>query len=131
MLSIINIDYAGALGLPSLFHSPFFLPVYLRSNVGPPIPQSTASLGPPSTPCSESSSPSCASPPLLLVWMNVSSFIPWLLDFHTIRFSKKFWLFFVFKLFLSFFCLCEEAQCVYLCLHLGQKSLTQTYFNTL
>ena len=32
-----------------------------------------------------------------------------------------FWLFFVFKLLLSFFWLCEEAQCVYLCLHLGWK----------
>ena len=28
---------------------------------------------------------------------------------------------FVFKLLLSFFWLCEEAQCVYLCLHLGQE----------
>ena len=34
-----------------------------------------------------------------------------------------FWLFFVFKLLLSFFWLCEEAQCVYLCLHLGWKHL--------
>ena len=34
----------------------------------------------------------------------------------------QFWLFFVFKLLLSFFWLCEEAQCVYLRLHLGQKS---------
>ena len=34
----------------------------------------------------------------------------------------QFWLFFVFKL-LSSFWLCEEAQCVYLCFHLGQKSL--------
>ena len=34
----------------------------------------------------------------------------------------QFWLFFVFKLLLSFFWLCEDAQCVYLCLHLGQKS---------
>ena len=33
----------------------------------------------------------------------------------------QFWLFFVFKLLLSFFWLCEEAQCVYLRLHLGQK----------
>ena len=33
----------------------------------------------------------------------------------------RLWLFFVFKL-LSFLWLCEEAQCVYLCLHLGQKS---------
>ena len=30
----------------------------------------------------------------------------------------QFWLFFYFKL-LSFFWLCEEVQCVYLCLHLG------------
>ena len=33
----------------------------------------------------------------------------------------QFWLFFVFKLLLSFFWLHEEAQCVYLRLHLGQK----------
>ena len=31
--------------------------------------------------------PCCkSSPPLLLVWMNVSSLSPWLLDFHTVRF---------------------------------------------
>ena len=35
----------------------------------------------------------------------------------------QFWLFFVFKLLLSFFWLYEEAQCVYLCLHLGRKSI--------
>ena len=35
----------------------------------------------------------------------------------------QFWLFFVFKLLLSFFWLCEEAQCVYLRLHLGRKPL--------
>ena len=34
----------------------------------------------------------------------------------------KFWLFFVFKLLLSSCWLCEEAQCVYLRLHLGRKS---------
>ena len=34
---------------------------------------------------------------------------------------SQFWLYFVFKL-LSFFWLCKEAQCVYLCLHLGWKS---------
>ena len=33
----------------------------------------------------------------------------------------QFWLVFVFKLLLFFFWLCEEAQCVYLCLHLGRK----------
>ena len=34
----------------------------------------------------------------------------------------QFWLFFVFKLLLSFFWLCEEAHYVYLCLHLAHKS---------
>ena len=33
----------------------------------------------------------------------------------------QFWLFFVFKLLSSFFWLCKEAQCVYLCLHLSRK----------
>ena len=31
--------------------------------------------------------PSCLSPPLLPVWMNVSSLSPWLSDFHTVWFS--------------------------------------------
>ena len=34
----------------------------------------------------------------------------------------QFWLFFAFKLLLSFFWLCKEAQCIYLHLHLGRKS---------
>ena len=34
--------------------------------------------------CCESSLPGCLSPPLLLVWMNVSSLTPWLSDFHTV-----------------------------------------------
>ena len=33
-------------------------------------------------PCHESSLPGCPSPPLLPVWMNVSSLIPWLSDFQ-------------------------------------------------
>ena len=33
----------------------------------------------------------------------------------------QFWLFFALKLFLSFFWLCEEAQCVYLRVQVGQK----------
>ena len=36
------------------------------------------------TPCSESSPPTYPSPPLLPIWMNVSSLTPWLLDFHTV-----------------------------------------------
>ena len=37
----------------------------------------------------------------------------------------QFWLVFVFKLLLSFFWLCEEEQCVYLCLCLGSLLLFQ------
>ena len=66
--------------------------------------------------------PVCPSPPLLPVWMNVSSLSPWLSDFHTVQFSVSSGCFFAFKLLLSLFCLCKEAQCVYLHLHLGQKS---------
>ena len=52
----------------------------------------------------------------------ISSLSPWLSDFHTVQFSVSSGCFFVFKLLLSFFCLCEGAQGVYLCLHLGRKS---------
>ena len=74
-------------------------------------------------PFQESSPPSCQSPPLLPVWMNVSSLSPWLSDFHAVRFSGSSGCFFVFKLLLSFFWLCEEPQCVYLRLHLCCKPL--------
>ena len=65
--------------------------------------------------------PGYLSPPLLLVWMNVSSLTPWLLDFHALRFSVSSGCFVFLNLLLSFFWLCEEAQCICLCLHLGQK----------
>ena len=64
----------------------------------------------------------CPSPPLLLVLMNVPSLIPWLWDFHTVRFSGHSGYFLFLNLLLSFFWLCEEAKCIYLCLHLGWKS---------
>ena len=38
-------------------------------------------------PCLKSSVPGCPSPPLLPVWMVVSSLSLWLSDFHTVRFS--------------------------------------------
>ena len=110
-----------------------FLPIYLHGNVGPPSPQSTTSPGLPaaalpalsssheSSPPGCLSLPGCLSPPLLPVWMNVSSLTSWLLDFHKVQFSVSSGCFFVFKLLLSFFWLCEEAQCVYLRLHLGWK----------
>ena len=78
-----------------------------------PTPQSTTLLHNPPTgwvrqlpPCRESSPPSCLSPPLLLVWMNVSSLCPWLLDFHTARFSVSSGCF----LFLN--CCCPSFGCV-------------------
>ena len=60
---------------------------------------------------------------LLPVWMNVSSFTPWFSDFHTVRFCGSSGYLLFLNLLLSFFWLCEEAKCIYLCLHLGQKSL--------
>ena len=78
---------------------PLFLPVYLCANVGPQGLPATTSWGllaaawpaqfhnlPPRwvhepPPCCESS------PPLLQVWMNVSSLFPWLSEFHTVLFS--------------------------------------------
>ena len=73
-------------------------------------------------PCHKSSPKGCLSPPLLPVWMNVSSLTPWLLDFHTVRFSGSSGYFLFLNLLLSFFWLCEETQCVHLHLHLGQES---------
>ena len=47
---------------------------------------------------------------------------PWLLDFHAVQFSSSSGVFCLFlNLLLSFFWLCKEAKCIYLCLHLGQK----------
>ena len=63
------------------FALPPFLPVSPCADVGSascctacPVPRQPL-------PCCESS------PPLLLVWMNVSSLSPWLCEFHTVRFS--------------------------------------------
>ena len=81
-------------------------------------------------PCRKTSPPGCLSLPLLPVWMNVSSLSPWLSEFHTVRFSVSFGCFLFLNLLLSFFWLCEEAQCVYLCLHLSQKS-PQSAFNSI
>ena len=66
--------------------------------------------------------PGCPSLPHLPVWMNVSSLTPWLSDFHTVWFSGSSGCFLFLNL-LSSFWLCEEARCIYLWLHLGQKSL--------
>ena len=90
---------AGALGCMFCFvpHPQLFLPVYLHSNVGLPTPPAAVLQGLPAAallalvlqppPCHECSALGCESPPLLPVWMNVSSLTPWLPDFHTVRFS--------------------------------------------
>ena len=100
----------GALGLRGLFHSPFVPPSLSAHKCGtpgrqPPPPGICQLLlagqlqpcppryticclaGSASHHLAESSPPSCVSPPLLRVWMNVPSLTPWLLDFHTVRFS--------------------------------------------
>ena len=58
-----------AAALPSPFHNP------------PPAGSTSHCLA------SSPLCPSCPSPSLLLIWMNVSSLSPWLLDFHTVQFS--------------------------------------------
>ena len=54
--------------------------------------------------------PSCPSPPLLPVWMNVSSSIPWLPDFHIVRFSVSTGCFLFLNLSFSFFWLCGRQR---------------------
>ena len=85
---------AGALGCVVSFAPPSFLPVYLCANVGPwgllaacwPFPFHNPPLRwvRQLPPCCESSPPRLPVPPLLPVWMNVSSLSPWLSDFHTV-----------------------------------------------
>ena len=122
-----------------LLRSPLFLLVYPCANVGPRGLPATTLWGllaaawpapfhnPPPCwvrqppPCCESS-PSrlpVSAPPTGLdecfFFISLVVGLPYSLIFC------QFWLFFVFKLLLSFSCLCEEAWCVYLRLHLGLK----------
>ena len=114
-----------------------FLPVYLCTNVGLYGLPATALWGllaaawpaplhnPPPCwvlqppPCLESSLPRLpvSTPPTCLdecfFFISLSVGLPYSLIFCQL------WLFFIFKLSLSFFWLCEEAQFVYLHLHLG------------
>ena len=114
---------AGALGCMVCFAPPPFLLVYLYPNVGPqgllaaawpaPAPQSATSLGL----LAAALLRVLSAPPTGLdecfFFISLVAGLPYSLIFC------HFWLFFVFKLLLSFFWLCEEAQCVYLCRHLG------------
>ena len=107
------------------------LPIYLQANVGLPNLPTAASLGLPATaftvpvlqplPCQESSQaqlPTSAPPTSLDECLCFNSLVVKLL-YSSILW--QFWLFFILNLLLSFFSLCKEAQCIYLCLHLGWK----------
>ena len=126
-----------------LFRSPAVPPGLSMCECGvcwlqPGLPRSTIHHLAGSTSRCFSSSPlhlGCPPPPLLPVWMNVSSLTPWLSDFHAVQFSVSSGCFLFLNFLLSFFRLCEEAQCVYLRLPLGRKSLNgqnfmQVFFNT-
>ena len=90
-----------------------------------PAPQSTTSLGP----------PVAALPHILSARLPISApstsldecffFVSLVVGLPYSLIFCRFWLVLVFKLLLSFFCLCKEAQCVYLCLHLGWKSQSE------
>ena len=129
---------AGALGCVVCSAPPRFLPVYLRANVGPQGLLAAAWPAPfhnppprwvrQPPPCHKSSPPqlSISAPPISLdecFFISLVVRLPYSLIF------RQFWLFFVFKLLLSFFWLCKEAQCVYVHLHLGQKLDTRVLLN--
>ena len=122
-------------GLCALSHSPVVLPglsahkcrttqfsSHPLASSGPPV---TASPAWSSSHCLAlfALCPSYLSLTILPVWMDVSSLTFWLSDFHTVRFSGSSGYFLFWNFLLSFFWLCKEAKCIYLCLYLGQKSL--------
>ena len=131
---------AGALGCMVCPAPPLFLPVYLCANVGLQGLPATTLWGllavvwpalfhnPPL--CCIRQLPPCheSSPPRLLVSTRPTGmdecffFISLVFRLPYSSIFCEFWLFFVFKSLLSFFWLCEEAQYIYLCLHLGRKS---------
>ena len=123
------ISLAGILSCMVCLAPQLFFLVYLHKNVGPPPPPAIVSLTWPSSHCLATSPLhlGCPSLPILPVWMNVSSLTPLLLDFHTVQFSGSLGCFLFLNLLLSFW-LAKEAQCIYLCLHLGQKSLSIVNF---
>ena len=140
----------GALGCVVYFAPPPFFPVYLCVNVEPwgatrrsacPVLRHSESglLGLSVRECGAAGSASgqtaCPVSPTLREssppWLPVSApptsldecffFISLVVRLPCSSVFCQFWLFFVFKLLLAFFWLCENAQCVYLHLHLGRK----------
>ena len=110
--------HIGTLSFAVCLTPQLFLLVYLHANVETPDLPAALAMSPPY--------PGCLSLPLLPVWMNVSSWTPWLSEFHTVWFSGSCG-YFLFLNFLSFW-LCEEAQCIYLHLCLGWKQKHTLYF---
>ena len=105
-----------------------FLLVYPRANVGLPGMPATASPTWSSSHClaAHPLHPSCLSPPLLPVWMNVSSLTPWLSDFYTVWFSGSSGCF----LFLICYCPfgCARRQSVSTYTSILAASLNDIYF---
>ena len=73
-------------GLRSLSHSPV-VPPNLSARKCATATHHLSWLVLQPLPCHASSLSHCPYPPLLLVWMYVSSLTPWLLDFHAVQFS--------------------------------------------
>ena len=98
----------------------FFLSVYLHRNVGLPGPAVAASNGLPVTAL-------LGILPASAVHLCPSYWSGWMFNSLVVRLTHssifwQFWLFFVFKFVVVLLLLCKESQCIYLCLHLGQKS---------
>ena len=113
---------AWTLGCVVCLAPQFFFPVYLQANVGPPSSQSATSPSPSAAALLRvfSTRLPISTPPTGLDECLFFNSLVVGLPYSSI--FCQFWLFFIFKFVLSFFWLCEEAPCVYLCLHLGRKS---------
>ena len=112
-------------GLQVCLAPQLFLQVYLHMNVGLPSPPAATllALGSPASalPAWSSSSHGRASP--LPTSLDECFFFKSLvLGFHTVQFSGSSGCFLFLNLLLSFFWLCEEAECIYLLLYVGWKS---------
>ena len=83
------------LGLCGLSSSAVVLLVYPHGNVGPPGATSHAQSSSHHLAMHPLPQPPFSTPPTLK--KNVSSVIPWLLDFYTVQVFWQIWLFFVFK----------------------------------
>ena len=121
-MSEASFSHAGTLYWVVCLAPQLCLPFYPHSNVAPPGPPAAALLWPYSA-SSLLQLPISAPPTGLDEFV---FFISWVVGLPYSSISCQFWLFFIFKLLLSFW-LCEEAQCVYLRLHLGWKSSSVFY----